>query len=149
MLTKNGTVHYRKHVSDVELQLILKRTADALGTVITVHSGDRDFRPKGSPAKSLHLPHRAADIHAAGISDSALFQKLLDGRAEIFKSVVHRYEVIHHGKFTATEGEHVHIGDYHFIKADTDGAGIVFKEEGIAPTTKGRYTVVCKEDLGS
>src|SRR5215469_16652825 len=104
MLAKSGSVLYRKSVSDVELQLILRRIADCLKTNLTVHSGDRDFRPKGSPRNSLHLSHRAADIHAEGLSDDALFNQLQLKKAEIFSSAVHRYQVIHHGKFTETEG---------------------------------------------
>jgi hypothetical protein len=142
MLTKGGTVVYRKHVSDIELQLILNRIAKSLGTNITVHSGDRDFRPKGSPTKSLHLSHRAADVHADGLTDTHLFRELRIKQAEIFDSVVHRYQVIHHGKFTETEGEHVHIGDYHFIKALSIGAGISFLEEGVTPSAKGHYTLI-------
>lgn len=141
MLAKEGTVYYRKHVSDVELQLILKRIAQSLGTNLTVHSGDREFRPKGSPSKSLHLSHRAADVHAEGLPDTDLFRELLTNRTKIFDSVVHRYQVIHHGRFTETEGEHVHIGDYHFVKALAAGPGISFFEEGMTPATKGHYTL--------
>jgi hypothetical protein len=142
MLSKFGAVHYHKPVSDVELQLIVKRIADRLGTSITVHSGDRDFRPKGSPKKSLHLSHRAADVHAEGITDAALFELLLAKKSEIFDSVSHRYQVIHHGRFTETEGEHVHIGDYQLIKALVVGPGINFFVEGMTPATKGHYRIV-------
>jgi hypothetical protein len=142
MLSSVGAVHYRKVVSDVELQLILRRIAEILGTNITVHSGDRDFRPKGSPAKSLHLLHRAADVHAAGMTDTDLFDLSQNKKSEIFDSVSHRYQVIHHGRFTETEGEHVHIGDYALIKALAVGPGISFYAEGMTPATKGKYILL-------
>ena len=139
MLGRTGIVHYHKHVSDIELRIILDRIAISLGTNIIVHSGDRDFRPKGSPKKSLHLAHRAADVHADGLSDTALFDLLRAKEKEIFHSLLHRYEVIHHGKFTETEGEHVHIAEYHLIQAEEAGTGVIFKVEGMTPATKGKY----------
>jgi hypothetical protein len=142
VLIKSGKVHYSKPVSDIELQLIIKRIAECGGTTITVHSGDRDFRAKGSPKKSLHLHHRAADVHASGLTDTDLFELLRAKKDEIFNSVVHRYQVIHHGKFTETEGEHVHIGDYHQIKALVVGLGVSFFVEGMSPATKGKYDLV-------
>jgi hypothetical protein len=141
MLQKLGVVHYKKPVSDMELQLIVKRIADAVG-IVTVHSGDRDFRPQGSPKHSLHLSHRAADLHAEGMTDSALFDFLRGHKGDIFKSAVHRYQVIHHGRFTETEGEHIHLGDYHLIKSYTTGPGVSFFVEGMTPASRGVYTPV-------
>src|SRR5579863_1272833 len=107
MLTKKPSVLFKKHTSDVELELIIKRVAEALGRDIVVHSGDRDHRPKGSPAHSLHLFHRALDFHVTGMSDGDVFHALMLYKGQIFSSVIHSYQVIHHGRFTATEGEHV------------------------------------------
>ena|SRR6266849_5671844 len=141
MLVKSGSIHYTKPVSDIELRIIIQRIADCLGSHVTVHSGDRDFRPKGSPKRSLHLAHRAADLHAQGLPDAMLFDLIRKNKDVIFNSAVHRYQVIHHGRFTETEGEHVHIGDYHFIKAMVTGPGISFFVEGISPALKGHYNL--------
>lgn len=138
MIPRRGHVHFRKPVSDVELHLVLQRIAERLGHIV-VHSGDRHDRPKGSPARSLHLSNRAADLHVPGMPDAAVFDFLKANKSEIFASVVHHFQVIHHGKFTETEGEHIHLGDYHFIKADTSGPGASFFVEGLTSLTSGRY----------
>ena len=142
MLTRLPSVYYTKKVSDLEIKLILQCIADAVGSNLSVHSGDRDFRPKGGAKRSLHMAHRAADIHAEGISDAVLFRTIKAEREKIFTSFIHRYQVLHHGKYTETEGEHVHIGDYQFIKAVTMGPGITFLIEGMTPKTKGVYSEV-------
>jgi hypothetical protein len=136
------TVVYRKPVSDVSLKLLLERIATLLGVTITVHSGDRDYRPKGSPSKSLHLKHRAADLHVSGIADRVAFDRLRTRRRDFNELAINRFQVIYHGPHTETEAEHIHIGDYALIKAMVLGTGVTFLTEGTTPATKGKYTVV-------
>jgi hypothetical protein len=140
MLTASPRVIYQKSTSDVSLRIVLDRASRILGRTIVVHSGDRDFRPKGSPSKSLHLAHRAVDLHVPHLSAGQLFHDLLEHKAEIFESAVESYQVIHHGIHTETEAEHVHVGHYHMIKAMVTGPGISFWLEGMTPNTKGRYS---------
>jgi hypothetical protein len=139
MLAPKPVVHFNKPVTDVDLHLVLDKIALALGTNIVVHSGDRDYRPKGSPSRSLHLSHRAADLHAPGMSDDLLFNRVQAAKTTIFGSAVNSYQVIHHGKFSETEGEHVHIGHYQLIKAFSTGPGVSFWVEGITADGKGVY----------
>ena len=142
MLAPKPIVHFVKHVSDNDLRLVLNEIALTLGTNVIVHSGDRDYRPKGSPSHSLHLSHRAADLHAPGMTDDFLFARLQAAKSKIFHSATNSYQVIHHGKFSETEGEHVHIGHYQLIKSFVTGPGVSFWVEGIFPGGKGRYTLV-------
>lgn len=62
-------VTYKKTVSDDNVKTILQRIANKLGKNITAHSGDRSHVPHGGSTKSLHLQHRAADLHIQGLSD--------------------------------------------------------------------------------
>jgi hypothetical protein len=142
MLAPKPIVHFIKPVSDNALRLILNEIAQTLGTNVIVHSGDRDYRPKGSPSRSLHLSHRAADLHAPGMTDDLLFGKLQAAKAKIFHSAINSYQVIHHGKFSETEGEHVHIGHYQLIKSFVTGPGVSFWAEGIIPGSKGHYRMI-------
>jgi hypothetical protein len=142
MITPRPSVIYRKPVSDGELKLVFERIADALGASLTVHSGDRDYRPKGSPSKSLHLRHRAADFHVSGIPDCRAFELLKRKRQQLGPLTIKRLQIIHHGPYTETEAEHLHIGDYALIKALVLGPGITFLAEGETPATKGRYHIV-------
>ena len=141
MITPRPSVTYRKHVSDIQLQLVLGRIAEILGYALTVHSGDRDFRPKGSPGKSLHLHHRAADFHVSGLTDQQAFDVLRRKRSELGPLPIHRLQIIHHGRYTETEGEHLHIGDYALIRALALGPGVTFLNEGTTPQTTGHYSI--------
>jgi hypothetical protein len=42
----------------------------------------------------------------------------------------------------AIEGPHIHVGDYHLIRAEVKGTGVEFWTEGLTPDTKGKYTRV-------
>jgi uncharacterized protein YcbK (DUF882 family) len=142
MITKTPQVHYKKPVSDTELKLILQRIAETLGRDINVHSGDRDYRRKGSPPKSLHLSHRAADLHVPGLIDIEVFNQLRNAKDKIFAGTVNSYQVIRHCPHTETEAAHIHIGHYHFIRSFVTGPGVSFFVEGLTPGTKGKYTKV-------
>lgn len=129
----NGRVSYNgKEVSDPVLRNKLEQVADFFGKNITVTSGDRDFVPKGGSRNSLHLAHRAVDLHVNGLSDSEVFSRLkssgiLNGG----------YEVILHGSNTATGGPHIHIGRY------GGGRASQFKVEGVpGRAAPGQYRVV-------
>jgi len=70
----NGSITYNgKRVSDPALRNKLEQVADFFGRNITVTSGDRDFVPKGGSRTSLHLAHRAVDLHVQGIPDAEVF----------------------------------------------------------------------------
>jgi hypothetical protein len=142
VITKPANVTYKKPTSDINLQIVAERVSQLLGRNVIVHSGDRDYRPKGSPAKSLHLSHRAIDLHIPNLPDSRVFNELKKHRAEIFASIVESYQVIHHGPHTETEAEHIHIGHYHLIKSVLTGPGVSFFTEGMTTKGKGHYSKV-------
>ena len=142
MIIPKPVVTYQRPVSDIQLRIVIEQIAELLGRGLRVHSGDRDYRPAGSPKRSLHLAHRAADFHVAGMSDQHAFQLLKQSRKKLPTSGIHRYQIIHHGPHTETEGEHLHIGDYQFIKSLLVGPGVTFLVEGLSPRTKGVYSVV-------
>lgn len=117
----NGSISYNgKRVSDPVLRGKLEQIADFFGRNITVTSGDRDFVPKGGSRTSLHLAHRAVDLHVQGVSDAEVFSRLKSSGI-----LSNGYEVIRHGPNTATGGPHVHIGRY------GDARPSQFKLEGV------------------
>lgn len=117
----NGSVTYNgKRVSDPVLRDKLEKVADFFGRNITVTSGDRDFVPRGGSRTSLHLAHRAVDLHVQGLSDAEVFSRLKSSGI-----LSNGYEVIRHGPNTATGGPHIHIGRY------GDGRPSQFKLEGV------------------
>ncbi len=132
------TVTYTKKVSDENVKTILQRIANQIDKDITVHSGDRppayNRNIKGSNSGSLHTANRAADLHVKGVSDKQVFTFLKSKYNDIFDSS-EAYEVIHHGPYTATGGEHIHIGRY----GNGRSGYIKFKAEGLTPATKGNY----------
>jgi hypothetical protein len=133
-------VLFLRPVSDIQLRLLLGSIAELLGRDLRVHSGDRDYRPKGSPRRSLHLAHRAADLHVNGMTDDQAFRLLLALRTKLPTNDIHRYQLIHHGQFTETEAEHIHIGDYPLITGLALGPGVTCLVEGMTPQTKGKYS---------
>lgn len=128
-------VTYLRTVSDSHVRTILQRMADFYGRDITVTSGDRNSVVPGSSRRSLHLAHRAADFHVSGLSDARVFQNLKENISAIFERT-EGYEFIHHGRFTNTSGEHLHIGHYSGRNAGT----VIFKTEGLTSATSGDYT---------
>jgi peptidoglycan hydrolase-like protein with peptidoglycan-binding domain len=125
----NGSISYNGHrVSDPVLRHKLGQIADYFGRHITVTSGDRDYVPQGGSTTSLHLAHRAVDLHVDGLSDAYVFARL---RASGILS--NGYEVIRHGPFTATGGPHIHIGRYGYNRSSD------FKIEGTSPRNRGVY----------
>lgn len=128
------TVTYSKTVSDGNVKSILQRIANQLGKNISVHSGDRHHVPHGGSTTSLHLQHRAADLHIQGMSDHDGFAVLKSHYNDLFDSS-EAYEVIHHGRYTETEAEHLHIGRY----AEGRKGYVDFKIEGDTPATSGNY----------
>lgn len=130
-------VIYRDAVSDSHVRIILQRIADFFGQDVTVTSGDRDSVVRGSRRTSLHLAHRAADFHVAGVPDARVYQTLGQNIARIFDRA-EGYELIHHGRHTSTTGEHMHVGHY---AAGRHAGTVLFKTEGLTPGTGGNYTV--------
>jgi muramidase (phage lysozyme) len=128
-------VNYLKATSDSHLKVVMERISELMGKTVNVHSGDRNFVPKGGSKTSLHLAHRAVDFHIADMSDSAVLQKILQNIPKVF-SKSEGYEFIHHGAYTATGGPHLHIGHY-----DGGHKGqVIYKHEGLTPATKGVYS---------
>ncbi len=127
-------VTYLRQVSDSNVKTVLQRIASLLNTDITVHSGDRPIgrKVKGSKPTSLHIAQRAADFHIKGISDKEGFKVLKDRYNELFDAT-EAYEAIHHGPYTETEGEHLHIGRY----GNGRSGYVKFKAEGLTLATKG------------
>jgi muramidase (phage lysozyme) len=109
--------------------------ADFHGRDITVTSGDRNSVVRGSSRRSLHLAHRAADFHVNGLADARVFQSLKENIAAIFERT-EGYELIHHGRYTETNGEHLHIGHYSGRNVGT----VIFKTEGLTHATSGHYS---------
>lgn len=125
-----GSVSFNgKQVSDPALRNKLQQVADFFGRNVSLTSGDRDFVPKGGSKTSLHLEHRAADLHVEGLSDAQVFSQLKSS------GILDKgFEVIRHGPSTITGGPHVHIGHY-----DNPNRASEFKVEGLTPGTKGVY----------
>lgn len=130
------TVTYKKVVSDASLKNLLERIANHLDKDIIVHSGDRGHVPTGGSKTSLHLQHRAADFHIQKMTDSDGFKLLKQDYKTLFDAD-EEWEVIHHGKFTETEAEHLHIGRY----GNGRKGKVKFKTEGLSAATRGRYNV--------
>jgi hypothetical protein len=108
--TARGHVNYNGHrVSDAALRRTLRRIAERFRWTINVTSGDRDSVPPGGSPTSLHLKHRAADFHVAGVGDGQVFWRLHGLRTGLLRR---DYEVIWHGPQTQTTGPHVHLGRY-------------------------------------
>lgn len=128
-----GSVSYNgKTVSDKTLRNKIEQVADFFGRHVTVTSGDRDFVPKGGSQTSLHLAHRAIDLHVDGVPDAQVFSRLKESGL-----LNGGYEVILHGPNTATGGPHVHIGRY------ADGRASQFKLEGVPGRARsGQYVRV-------
>jgi len=130
---RKGKVTYNgKIISDENIRTVLQRIADKLEADVNITSGDRNYVPKGGSPRSDHLRKRAADFLVSGKSLQNVFEKLINKKTDIFDKDK-SYQVIHHGKYTATGGSHIHIG--HRDKA----LGVEFKVEGLTPKTKGRY----------
>lgn len=124
-----------KTVSDENVKTILSRVAEKLEANVNVSSGDRTAALSvGAGSKSHHLSGRAADFHVTGLSDEEAFKKIQEKKSDIFDSDK-KYQVIWHGPYTETHGQHVHIGRY---EKDT---GVEFFKEGTTEDTKGTYTV--------
>jgi len=143
------TVEYKKAVSDPWLRRLLASISAAIGADMAVHSGDRNFVPQGGSKKSQHLDGRAADFKVKGYTPEQVFQKLRSAAAALPAPMGARYQVLYHGKHTATEAEHVHIGRYHFLdQKKSTRSGFDFWVEGDTPQTKGKYRQVDSVDLG-
>ncbi|RDS78732.1 hypothetical protein DWU98_21385 [Dyella monticola] len=129
-------------VSDDRVQKVLERIADELGCVVRVTSGDRGHIPPGGATDSLHLLHLAADFHCNGFTDTQAFDLIRARRREIFGDTMKsafRYQIIHHGRYTVTQGEHVHLG---WTPEDRPKQLRGFVVEGLTPSTKGKYTQI-------
>jgi muramidase (phage lysozyme) len=126
----NGNV-----VSDENIRAVLQRIAHFYGKTIKITSGDRHSVIQGSNSGSLHIQHRAADLHVPGATDHEVFATLKSHISKFFDAS-EAYEVIHHGTHTETTGQHVHIGRY----GNGRHGSVDFKTEGLTPGTKGKYS---------
>ncbi|MGB7208945.1 MAG: glycoside hydrolase family 104 protein [Pyrinomonadaceae bacterium] len=127
-------VTYIKPVSDANLKVVLQRIANLLNKNIRVHSGDRQFVPTGGSRTSLHMQKRAADFHIAGTTDQEGFRQIKARFNEIFDAT-EAYEMVHHGPYTETEGQHLHVGHY----GNGKSGYVKFKVEGLTRATSGNY----------
>ncbi|HEX8558027.1 MAG TPA: glycoside hydrolase family 104 protein [Pyrinomonadaceae bacterium] len=127
------------------MRTILQRIADLYNSDVTVTSGDRDGVVRGSSRRSLHLAHRAADFHVAGMTDARVYRSLQENIGRIFDRT-EGYEVIHHGRHTDTSGEHMHVGHY---GAGRNAGSVLFKTEGLTPGTGGDYAVTPRAITGN
>jgi len=91
----------------------------------------------GGKNRSLHLQHRAADFHMTSLTDAMVFRNLQTHGQDIFFPGI-AYELIHHGPYTETMGEHVHLGHYPVGRL----TGVHCKEEGLTEAGKGHYPTV-------
>lgn len=123
-----------KKVSDKNVVGLLEKISHHIGPV-NVTSGDRGHVPRGGSVTSLHLIHQAVDFWVSGVNLEDAFKKLIEKRGLIFAGN-HKYEVIHHGKYTHTGGPHLHIGRY------PTGKGVIFKQEGTTEANRGRYSIL-------
>ncbi len=142
MLTRSPAVGYRKRVSDLSVHRFLLSFAEILGRDIFVHSGDRHNVPKGGSTTSHHLEGRAADFHVSGMTDEAAFEAI---RAAVEKLPVfpdQRFVLLHHGRYTATEGEHLHLGHQRVLQKAHEPWSLTFMVEGLTPGEKGQYRIV-------
>lgn len=143
------TLEYAKPVSDPWLRRLMVSVTAALGTSVTVYSGDRNFVPKGGSRKSHHLEGRAVDFSARGLTPEQIFEKLRGAAKSLPAPMGARYQILFHGKHTATGGAHVHIGRYHFLDAEKNArSGFDFWIEGDTRETHGKYRKVDSVDLG-
>ena len=130
-------VDYRKDVSDIQVKAVLQQICEHYGKNVVVWSGDRNFVPSGGSQTSLHLKGKAADFSVEGLTLENVFQDLQSNLH--FFNITEGYEVIYHGKFTETEGTHLHIGC--FPKGRNQGM-ISFRREGMSKETKGKYSSI-------
>jgi muramidase (phage lysozyme) len=128
-------VTYIKATSDGHLKIVMERISELLGKTVVVHSGDRDYVPPGGSRTSLHLAHRAVDLHVPGISDSSILTSITGNLDKIFDKS-QGYELIRHGEYTATGGPHIHIGHYE----GSHVGNVILKLEGLTPSTSDVYT---------
>jgi hypothetical protein len=142
MLARAPGVTFKKVVSDLYIHRMLNAIAEQLGRDITVHSGDRHHVPKGGARKSHHLEGRAADFHVAGLPDADAFAALMSVADRLPTFPDQRFNLIHHGPYTATEGEHLHLGHYSILEKSAAPWSLVFRVEGLTPTGKNQYPVV-------
>ncbi|MGI8638532.1 MAG: hypothetical protein ACR2MG_01045 [Pyrinomonadaceae bacterium] len=129
-------VIYQKTTSDRHLRVVMERLSELLGKTVIVHSGDRNYVPPGGSTKSLHLAHRAVDLHIVGLSDASILESMKANFSRLLDKS-EGYELIRHGQYTETGGPHIHLGHYQGAHAGK----VLIKLEGLTPQTKGDYSV--------
>ena len=129
-------VIYQKTTSDKHLRVVMERLSELLGKTVVVHSGDRNYVPQGGSTTSLHLAHRAVDLHVDGLADADILEKIKANLSRLLDKT-EGYELIRHGQYTATGGPHIHLGHYQGAHAGQ----VLLKLEGLTPQTKGDYSV--------
>lgn len=130
-------VNYNGHeVSDPKVRDALSNISRFFASsTVNVTSGDRESRPKGSPPRSEHLFHDAADFHVQGMSDHEAKESLKAAHSPVFNG----FDVIQHGPYTATEGPHVHL-DAGEGQGKDQTSRSTFKHEGMTPDGTNHYT---------
>ena len=133
-----ATVNYNGYtVSDQIVKDVLQNISDYFQADVNVTSGNRTTVPEGGSTSSLHLENRAADFHVVGIDDGTAYLNLKNlGYDQVFKSG-NVYEFIWHGIYTATGGQHLHLGRSY----SSSNGKVAFKIEGTTPATKKKYAV--------
>ena len=105
-----GQVTWVKTTSSAELKAFPADLAVEYNVHVRVHSGDRDFVPKGGAKHSAHLEKKAIDLHlyegdGSQISDEAAAVMVMSSQA----LEDHKARVIWHDKGTQTEAPHIHV----------------------------------------
>jgi len=134
-------VEYNGHeVSDPRVKAGLEAISKYFASsTVNVRSGDRDYRPQGSPAHSPHLSHHAADIHVMGKTDDQVKQMLKD---PMMADALRGLRVLQHGPYTATEGPHIHIDSVDETGQPADAnEPVEFMHEGMDAAGRNVYTI--------
>jgi len=127
---------YHKDVSDENVRTVLDRISSELGNTVNVMGGDRKSSVKGGSSTSMHNKGRAADFCVDGYTLKTAFEAIRSHKDKIFDANEY-YEVIHHGEFSETGGQHLHVGHRDWV-----GSGVIFEIEGYSSSRKGVYEEV-------
>lgn len=136
-----------KHITDPHLPEIMQRVAEHLGRDVIILGGDRnpEAHQKGGSRTSLHLPEyggRAVDFRVDRMTNHAAFDNLRAHASELFDHDK-TYELVEHGRYTNTDGPHLHIGRYgpDHPKTAQYPSTVLIKVEGLTPDKRGNYEV--------
>ena len=133
-----GKTNGKAVTSDTQVKATFDGVAKSMNSTPVYTSGDRSAPAKGGSKKSDHMNKRGQDGHVKGKSDEATFQHVRDNQGLIPAT---GFQVIHHGEFTETQGEHIHMGRAPDGSPRNNRASEL-KVEGLTPETRGVYTTV-------